>query len=149
MVCAFNSQEKRLTCWCSSFCLLHVYTVRPIVKYSCDSRHFNLPLYLSDQIENVQKRVLRIIFSVMKYIDAMSRIKLMSLHERRSVLCNRLFSNMISPSHKLNGLVPPKTLFTYNLSGHTALLEPKCRTERFSNSFVPAATRAYNIIKNS
>ena len=79
----------------------------------------------------------------------MSRIKLTTLHERRSVLCNRFFSNMISPSHKLNGLVPPKKLFTYNLIGHTALLEPKCRTERFSNSFDPAATRAYNIIKKS
>ena len=59
------------------------------------------------------------------------------------------FSNMISPSNKSNALVPPKTLFTYNLRAHAVLLEPKCRTERFSNSFVPAATRAYNIIKKS
>ena len=56
---------------------------------------------------------------------------------------------MIIPSHKLNGLAPPKKLFTYNLRAHAALLEPKCRTERFSNSFVPAVTRAYNIIKKS
>ena len=58
---------------------------------------------------------------------------------------------MISPSHKLNALVPPKNLFTYNLRAHAALLEPKCRTERgFSNSFVPAVvTRAYKIIKKS
>ena len=56
---------------------------------------------------------------------------------------------MISPSHKLNALVPPKNFFTYNLRAHAALLEPKCRTERFSNSFDPAATRAYNIIKKS
>ena len=58
---------------------------------------------------------------------------------------------MISPSHKLNGLVPPKKVFTYNLRAHAALLEPcpKCRTERFSNSFVPGATHAYNIIKKS
>ena len=97
--------------------LLSVYCtyIQP-VKYSCESWHFNLPLYLSDQIENVQKRALRIIFPAMKYIDAMSRAKLTTLHERRSVLCNRFFfSNMISSSHKLNTLVPPKKLFTYNL----------------------------------
>ena len=86
----------------------------------------------------------------MKYIDAMSREKLTTLHERRSVLYNRFFlSNMISPSHKLNTLVPPKNLFTYNLSAACALLESKCRTERFANSFAPAAARAYNIIKKS
>ena len=56
---------------------------------------------------------------------------------------------MISPSHQLNALVPPKTLFTYNLRAHAALLESKCRTERFANSFAPAAARAYNIINKS
>ena len=55
-------------------------------------------VYLSDHIENVEKRALRIIFPVMKYVDAMSRTMLTTLHERRSVLCNRFFSNMISPS---------------------------------------------------
>ena len=56
---------------------------------------------------------------------------------------------MISPSNKSNALVPPKNLFTYNLSAACALLESKCRTERFANSFAPAAARAYNIIKKS
>ena len=50
--------------------------IRPIVECSCESWHFYLPLYLSDQIENVQKRALRIIFPAMKYIDAMSRANL-------------------------------------------------------------------------
>ena len=73
--------------------LLSVYCtyIRSIVEYSCESWHFNLPLYLSDQIENVQKRPFRIIFPAMKYIDAMSRAKLTTLHEQRSVLCNRFF----------------------------------------------------------
>lgn len=129
--------------------LLSVYCtyIRPIVEYACEAWHFNLPQYLSDQIENIQKRALRIIFPALKYIDSMSRAKLTTLHERRSVLCNRFFSNMISPSHKLNALVPPRNVLTYNLRTHATLLEPKCRTDRFSNSFVPAATRVYNIQK--
>ena len=69
--------------------LLSVYCTYIRVYDSCESWHFNLPLYLSDQIENVQKRALRIIFPAMKYIDAMSRAKLTTLHERRSILRNR------------------------------------------------------------
>ena len=53
------------------------------------SRGISIPMYLSDQIENVQKRALRIIFPAMKYIDAISRAKLTTLHERRSILRNR------------------------------------------------------------
>ena len=51
--------------------LLSVYCtyIRPIVEYSCE-------YHPSDQIENVQKRALRIIFPAMKYIDAMSRANL-------------------------------------------------------------------------
>ena len=56
--------------------LLSVYCTYIRVYDSCESWHFNLPLYLSDQIENVQKRALRIIFPAMKYIDAMSRANL-------------------------------------------------------------------------
>ncbi len=51
---------------------------------------------------------------------------------------------MLEPTHKLNALVPPKSLQTYNLRSYPTLLVPKCRTERFSNSFIPAASRAYN-----
>ena len=68
----------------------------------------------------------------------------MTLYERRTVLCKRLFSEMLEPTHKLNALVPPKNLQTYDLRSYSNLLVPRCRTERFSNSFIPAASRAYN-----
>jgi hypothetical protein len=51
---------------------------------------------------------------------------------------------MLEPTHKLNALVPPKNLQTYDLRSYSNLLVPRCRTERFSNSFIPAASRAYN-----
>ena len=59
------------------------------------------------------------------------------------VLCKRLFSKMLEPTHKLDALVPPKN-FKLGLRSYSNLLVPRCRTERFSNSFIPAAPRAYN-----
>jgi hypothetical protein len=67
----------------------------------------------------------------------------MTLYERRSA--SFASAKMLEPTHKLNALVPPKNLQTYDLrSAYSNLLVPRCRTERFSNSFIPAASRAYN-----
>ena len=49
----------------------------------------------------------------------------MTLYERRTVLCKRLFSKMLEPTHKLNALVPPKNLQTYDLrSNYPNLVVP-------------------------
>jgi hypothetical protein len=68
----------------------------------------------------------------------------MTLYERRTVLCKGHFWKMLDPTHKLNALIPPKNLQTYDLRSYSNLLVHRCRTERFSNSFIPAASRAYN-----
>ena len=91
--------------------LVKVYCtcVRPILEYACEVWHNNLlPVYLSNQVEQIQKRALRIIFSSLSYDQAMLIANLPSLHDRRSTLCNRLFHHMLDPSHKLNSLVPPR-----------------------------------------
>ena len=118
--------------------------IRPIVEYACQVWHYGLPHYLSEQVEKIQKRALKIIFPGTTYAECLLTANLMTLYERRTVLCKRLFSKMLEPTHKLNALVPPKSLQTYNLRSYPTLLVPKCRTERFSNSFIPAASRAYN-----
>jgi hypothetical protein len=78
------------------------------------------------------------------YAECLLKANLMTLYERRTVLCKHLFSKMLEPTHKLNALVPPKNLQTYDLRSYSNLLVPRCRTERFSNSFIPAASCAYN-----
>ena len=101
--------------------LVKVYCtcVRPILEYACEVWHNNLPVYLSNQVEQIQKRALRIIFPSLTYDQAMLTANLPSLHDRRSTLCNRLFHHMLDPSHKLNSLVPPTEL--YYISGDRAL----------------------------
>ena len=82
--------------------LVKVYCtcVRPILEYACQVWHNNLPVYLSNQIEQIQKRALRMIFPSLTYDQAMLTAN-PSLHDRRSTLCNRLFHHMLDPSHKL------------------------------------------------
>ena len=78
------------------------------------------------------------------WLPMLNVCKLNDFYKRRTVLCKRLFSKMLEPTRELNALVPPKNLQTYDLRSYSNLLVPRCRTERFSNSFIPAASRAYN-----
>ena len=99
--------------------LVKVYCtcVRPILEYACEVWHNNLPVYLSNQVEQIQKRALRIIFPSLTYDQAMLTANLPSLHDRRSTLCNRLFHDMLDPTHKLNSLVPPIELMYVTYAG--------------------------------
>ena len=83
-----------------------------------------LPQYLSDQVEKIQKWALKIIFPGTTYAECLLKANLMTLYERRTVLCKRLFSKMLEPTHKLNALVPPKNLQTYDLRSYSNLLVP-------------------------
>ncbi len=114
-----------------SHILISIYCthIRSIVEYACQVSHYGLPQYLSDQVEKIQKRALKIIFPGATYAECLLTANLMTLYERRTVLCKRLFSKMLEPTHKLNALVPPKNLQTYDLRSYPNLLVPRCRTE--------------------
>ena len=126
--------------------LVKVYCtrVRPYLEYACEVWHNNLPVYLSNQVEQIQKRALRIIFPSLTYDQAMLTANLPSLHDRRSTLCNRLFHHMLDQRHKLNSLVPPHRVNECNLRQNRPFKVPVCRTDRFHKSFVPSATTIYD-----
>ena len=56
--------------------------VRPIL--ACEAWHNNLPVYLSRQIEQIQKSALRIIYPSFTYSQAMVTANVLSLYDRRS-----------------------------------------------------------------
>jgi hypothetical protein len=91
--------------------LVRVYTtcVRPILEFSCEVWHYSLAQYLSDEIESIQRRALRIIFPDLKYEDALVRAGVMSLFLQRKTICEKLFDHMCDEtSHKLHFLVFPR-----------------------------------------
>ena len=64
--------------------------VRPVLEYSSEVYHFALPVYLSDAIERVQRRVTSIIFPGISYGERLERTNLTTLHERRGQACGKV-----------------------------------------------------------
>ena len=50
---------------------IYISVVRPVVEYACPVLHTNLPIYLSDNIEMIQKRAVRAIFAGMRYLTTL------------------------------------------------------------------------------
>ena len=55
----------------------------------------SLPAYLSDQIERVQKRVLRILFPEVSYSKALEDTGLKTLFHIREELCSTAFKQIV------------------------------------------------------
>ena len=75
---------KRANADTKALSTVYITVIRPVLEYACQVWHFNIPEYLSDDIERVQKRALRIILPELCYADAREFINIPLLKERRS-----------------------------------------------------------------
>ena len=114
-------------------------TIRSVMEYAPQVYHHALPAYLSDDIEHVQRRAMRIIFPDVSYEISLERCGLSTLSARRAVLCDRLFDTLSLPSHiKLNYILPGKHNATYNTRHKRTFILPRMHTDRYRKSFIPA-----------
>ena len=91
-------QPKRLRIYLSS--------VRPVLEYAVLVWQ-DIPAYLSEAIERVQKRTLSIIYpEAESYAHALQLGILDRLDDKRVHLCYKYMAKMKSPSHPLNHLLP-------------------------------------------
>ena len=96
-----------------------------------------LPKYLSDDIERLQKRALRIIYPWMSYTDSLEESCLPRLSERRQLLTYKLFNEITrDQSHKLRSLLPSENNCVYQLRRKRQLNVPRAKTDQFMNSFI-------------
>ena len=91
---------------------IYISVVRPVVEYACPVWSTNLPVYISDNIEMIQKRAVRAIFPSMSYDDILTQINLSTLKDRRDYLCKKYLITMQARSHKVNCLLPEKGMLT-------------------------------------
>ncbi|KAK2189183.1 hypothetical protein NP493_113g00019 [Ridgeia piscesae] len=96
---------------------VYVSVVRPVLEYACPVWHTNLPQYLSDNIEVIQKRALKCIFPGLGYAEILRRVNLDTLNVRRDSICQN----------------------KYNIRQQNVYPLPVTRTNRFRNSFIPWA----------
>ena len=134
----FLRQLKRAQLTAKDMLLFYITCIRPTIEYACQVFHTGLPQYLSDDLESLQKRALRIIYPDLSYNEALNALDLTTLFERRQILNDRLFKEIVEDSsHKLNNLLPSRNSCTANLRKRRLFQLPICKTNRFKNTFIP------------
>ena len=110
----------------------------PVLEYASTVFHSSLPKYLSDEMEQVQKRALRIVYPSMHYNEALIESGLETLCARRYAACVKLFNVILNyPNHRLNELVSRSSShLNYNLCKEKNFLIPKFFTNHFRKFFV-------------
>ena len=104
----FLKQLKRAKVNPKDMLLFYTTCIRPVLEYACPVFHNALPQNLSNNLERLQKRALRIIYPDLSYAEALVAGGITSLYERRQVLSETLFDQIMQdPSHKLHDLPPP------------------------------------------
>ena len=81
--------------------------IRPSTEYICPVFRDSLPAYLSNELERVQKRVMRIIFPFRSYNESLVASNVIKLSDRRQELVDKQFKEVLqSKQNKLHGLLP-------------------------------------------
>ena len=107
-------QLKRTDIDCLSLLQFYCACIRSVLEYACQLFHSSLPAYLSDQLERIQKRSLRIIHPDLNYIEALTKSSMSTFQDRRELLCRKLFMDIVdNKGHKLHHLLPPLNAITY------------------------------------
>ena len=113
--------------------LVQIYNsiIRSVLEYAAQVWHISLTKKQSDTIEQVQKRVMNLIYPWLKYTEALQKSKIKTLAGRRRDLCQRFFNNVLKQDNKLNDLLPEKYSKIYNLRTNYVYQSIQCKTNRF------------------
>ena len=115
---------------------IYAALIRSILEYCCPVWHHALPLYLSEKLERVQKRALRIIHPGLSYRETLQILGCPRLDERRSKLCEKTLKKILKGGPLSKHLPRTRNSVhdhqTRNANKYTIF---KCRTERLRRSF--------------
>ena len=116
--------------------LFYITCIRSILEYGSPVFHRALPSYLSEDLERLQKRAMKIIYPELSYAKALELAGLLTLYDRREAIAAKLFDEICAnQSHSLHELLPSKYQPSYYLREQRTFIRPKCKTGRCKNSF--------------
>ena len=92
----------------------YVSSIHPVLEYAAPVWHTSTTKKQKQEIEDLQKRVLQIIFPEIGYKEAMEKASLTTLDGRTDHACQRLFESIPNPSHRLHYLLPEVKQKYYN-----------------------------------
>ena len=97
----FLKQLKRANIPSKDLLIFYLTCIRPVTEYACPVFHNAIPAYLSAELEQLQRRAMRIIFPFVPYSDALHQANLETLSRcRQSITTNLFYSITCNPDHK-------------------------------------------------
>ena len=118
--------------------IIYVALIRSILEYCCVVWHNAIPCHLSDDLERIQKRAMRIIYPGQTYKEALQLASCPRLDTRREDLCVKTLMSISKGGHLTQYMTQTRACahnYPIRTSNNWTLY--KCRTERFKNSFFP------------
>lgn len=128
---------KRTSLSTTDLVSIYTSTIRPLLEYACQLWHSGITNKLSNMLESIQRRSLRIIFPGLSYEEALVTTNLPRLSARRMAMCQTMFRSMQDEGHRLHHLLPPAKDNKHTLRNLRKFEPPRCRTSRYKDSFVP------------
>ena len=111
--------------------------IRSILEYACQVFHCNLPFYLSEEIERIQRRASRVIFPDCSYSEGLAKAGLRTLYDSRSTLCKELSSDIDTQGNHTSSVTFCQCVLSrITLRSTRAFAAPVCKTNRFRDSFI-------------
>ena len=115
---------------------LHYMRALRLIDYAAPIFYHALRAYLSQELERVHKRAMRILCPGIEYQQALALMCLPTVAENHHNICTRTFKCIMSdPNRKLRKLLSPVHKSNYNLRHARTFTLPRRKTNRFKNSF--------------
>ena len=139
----FLRQLKRAKVPANDLLCFYTTCIRPVAEYACPVFHTALPQYLSDQLERLQKRALRIISTNdLSYKQALEVFNIHTLYDRRETIGNSMFQEISNNNnHKLYSLLPPPYLGMLRTRKNRKFQVSRFKTNRFTDSSIVSHCR--------
>ena len=134
----FLIQLKRANVARHELILFYTSCIRSVMTYASPAFFYAPPLYLKKDLENVEKRALLIICPGLAYRKALELSNIMSINDYIASLFlfkKTFLSTANDPAHRLHNMLQSSGPSCYNLWCKRRFAIPKCKTERFKNSF--------------
>ena len=115
---------------------VYTYNIRLVLEYAAQVWQ-DIPAYLFDAIESLQRRALRIIFPNSSYQQAVDQANLTSLADRRIFICKKLMADMKNESHPISFLAARSNKLLKQFAPELAPLIQDIYNESLRERFVP------------
>ena len=133
----FLIQLKRANVSHDDLKLFYITCIRSILDYAVPVFHYSLPKYLMNEMERIQKRVMKAIFPDLEYSRALERLWIDHLDMYHKILCQSLFKSISNNENpRLHCLLPPSYDSQYNLRQTCKFLVSNFKTNGCKDSFI-------------